>query len=31
LLAPRIGTANFGRITGADTPRNMQFGLKLIW
>lgn len=26
-----FGTANFGRITGADTPRNMQFGLKLIW
>ncbi|MCB1022131.1 MAG: TonB-dependent receptor [Bryobacterales bacterium] len=26
-----FGTANFGRITSADTPRNMQFGLKLIW
>ncbi len=26
-----FGTANFGRITGAATPRNMQFGLKLIW
>jgi hypothetical protein len=26
-----VGTADFGRITGADTPRNLQFGLKLIW
>jgi Carboxypeptidase regulatory-like domain len=26
-----VGTANFGRITSADTPRNLQFGLKLIW
>ena len=26
-----FGTANFGRITSAETPRNMQFGLKLIW
>lgn len=26
-----FGTANFGRITSAGTPRNMQFGLKLIW
>jgi hypothetical protein len=26
-----LGTANFGRITSADTPRNLQFGLKLIW
>ncbi|MBK7931451.1 MAG: TonB-dependent receptor [Bryobacterales bacterium] len=26
-----LGTANFGTITGADTPRNLQFGLKLIW
>ena len=25
------GTADFGRITSADTPRNLQFGLKLIW
>ena len=26
-----FGTANFGRITSAGTPRNNQFGLKLIW
>jgi hypothetical protein len=26
-----LGTANFGRITSADTPRNLQFGMKLIW
>lgn len=26
-----VGTANFGVITGAATPRNLQFGLKLIW
>lgn len=26
-----VGTANFGRITSADVPRNLQFGLKLIW
>ena len=26
-----VGTANFGRINSADTPRNLQFGLKLIW
>ena len=26
-----VGTADFGRISGADTPRNLQFGLKLIW
>jgi hypothetical protein len=26
-----LGTANFGKITSADTPRNMQFGLKLVW
>jgi hypothetical protein len=26
-----LGTANFGIITGAATPRNLQFGLKLIW
>jgi hypothetical protein len=26
-----LGTANFGVITGANTPRNLQFGLKLIW
>ena len=26
-----FGTANFGRITSAETPRNMQLGLKVIW
>jgi len=26
-----VGTATFGRISGAETPRNLQFGLKLIW
>ncbi len=26
-----VGTSAFGQITGADTPRNLQFGLKLIW
>jgi hypothetical protein len=26
-----LGTAAFGTITGADTPRNLQLGLKLIW
>jgi hypothetical protein len=26
-----LGAANFGVITGADTPRNLQFALKLIW
>ena len=26
-----VGTANFGVITGSGTPRNLQFGLKLIW
>ncbi len=26
-----VTSATFGRITGADTPRNLQFGLKLIW
>lgn len=26
-----VGTTTFGRISGADTPRNLQFGLKLIW
>lgn len=26
-----VGTNTFGQITSADTPRNLQFGLKLIW
>ncbi|MBI4910782.1 MAG: TonB-dependent receptor [Acidobacteria bacterium] len=26
-----FGTAAFGTITGADTPRNLQLGLKLVW
>jgi hypothetical protein len=26
-----VGTNNFGRITSAGTPRNLQFGLKVIW
>jgi outer membrane receptor protein involved in Fe transport len=26
-----LGTATFGKITGADTPRNLQFGMKLVW
>ncbi|MFB3825987.1 MAG: TonB-dependent receptor domain-containing protein [Bryobacteraceae bacterium] len=26
-----LGTATFGKITGAGTPRNLQFGLKLVW
>lgn len=26
-----LGAANFGTITSTDTPRNLQFGLKLIW
>ncbi len=26
-----VGANNFGTIAGADTPRNLQFGLKLIW
>ncbi len=26
-----LGTATYGRITGADTPRNLQFGAKLVW
>jgi hypothetical protein len=26
-----VGTNTFGQITGAETPRNLQFGLKLIW
>ncbi|MDZ7639619.1 MAG: TonB-dependent receptor [Bryobacterales bacterium] len=26
-----VGTPTFGQITGAATPRNLQFGLKLIW
>ena len=26
-----VGTAKFGVITSAATPRNLQFGLKLVW
>ena len=26
-----LGATNFGTITSADTPRNLQLGLKLIW
>jgi hypothetical protein len=26
-----VATANFGVITNANTPRNLQFALKLIW
>ena len=26
-----VGTAAFGVITSSGTPRNLQFGLKLIW
>ena len=26
-----LGTAAFGRITSADTPRNLQFGMKVVW
>jgi len=26
-----LGTANFGVVGGADTPRNLQFGLKILW
>ena len=26
-----LGTAQFGKLTSADTPRNLQFGLKLVW
>lgn len=26
-----VGTAAIGVITGAGTPRNLQFGLKLLW
>jgi hypothetical protein len=26
-----LGTATFGKISGADTPRNLQFGMKLVW
>jgi hypothetical protein len=26
-----LGTATFGKITSADAPRIMQFGLKLVW
>ena len=26
-----LATSTFGKISGADTPRNLQFGLKLAW
>ena len=26
-----LGTSTFGKITSADTPRNLQFGVKLLW
>jgi len=26
-----LGTSAFGQITSAETPRNLQFGLKLLW
>jgi hypothetical protein len=26
-----VGTATFGRITSADTPRNLQLGMRLVW
>ena len=26
-----VGTSAFGRITSADTPRNLQLGMKLVW
>ncbi len=26
-----LGTATFGKITSADTPRNLQFGMKVVW
>lgn len=26
-----LGTSTFGQITSADTPRNLQFGMKLVW
>jgi hypothetical protein len=26
-----MGSATFGRITGADTPRNLQVGMKAVW
>jgi hypothetical protein len=26
-----LGTATFGKINSAETPRNLQFGLKLVW
>ena len=26
-----LGTATFGKITSAGSPRNLQFGLKLVW
>jgi hypothetical protein len=27
----QVSNVNFGRITGADRPRNLQFGLKFIF
>jgi hypothetical protein len=26
-----VGTATFGQITSADTPRNLQLGMRLVW
>jgi hypothetical protein len=26
-----LGTATFGKITSADTPRNLQLGMKVVW
>ena len=26
-----LGTATFAKVTNADTPRNLQFGMKLVW
>jgi hypothetical protein len=26
-----LGTATFGKITSADTPRNLQLGAKVVW
>ena len=30
-LGSQIGTGNFGQITGANDPREIQFGLKFLW